>query len=238
MEKICYYSFLKLRETAFGLIAMTAVVLAGCLLVSCGSDDDDGTGGGNSSSSPSFNLTTLIGKTYKLTKETYDNQTNYEATLLSPYFALIHKYGRYLDPDVDKASIWSSWDQGEYYCLYTCSGNQVTISYDKNTLDLGEPELITWTIANNQPEGWDYQGKTSHATSTETFDARQGTPDIYGYYSCDVLRNSCEEQAQNAVRMGAVNKNFWQVTFPDFTRHFFSSLAETVDSCFVVVLNQ
>ena len=27
-------------------------------------------------------------------------------------------------------------------------------------------------------------------------------------------------------------------TFPDFTRHFFSSLAETVDSCFVVVLNR
>ena len=29
-----------------------------------------------------------------------------------------------------------------------------------------------------------------------------------------------------------------QMTFPDFTRHFFSSLAETVDSCFVVVLNR
>jgi len=28
------------------------------------------------------------------------------------------------------------------------------------------------------------------------------------------------------------------LAFPDFTRHFFSSLAETVDSCFVVVLNR
>ena len=28
------------------------------------------------------------------------------------------------------------------------------------------------------------------------------------------------------------------VTFPDFTRHFFSSLTETVDSCFGVVLNR
>ena len=28
------------------------------------------------------------------------------------------------------------------------------------------------------------------------------------------------------------------LTFPDFTRHFFSSLAETVDSCIVVVLNR
>ena len=28
------------------------------------------------------------------------------------------------------------------------------------------------------------------------------------------------------------------VTFPDLTRHFFSSLTESVDSCFVVVLNR
>ena len=29
-----------------------------------------------------------------------------------------------------------------------------------------------------------------------------------------------------------------KMTFPDFTGHFFSSLAETVDGCFVVVLNR
>ena len=30
----------------------------------------------------------------------------------------------------------------------------------------------------------------------------------------------------------------YSMTFPDFTRHFFSSLAETVDGSFVVVLNR
>ena len=29
-----------------------------------------------------------------------------------------------------------------------------------------------------------------------------------------------------------------ELTFPDFTRHFFSSLAEIVDGCFFVVLPQ
>ena len=28
------------------------------------------------------------------------------------------------------------------------------------------------------------------------------------------------------------------LTFPDFTRHFFSSLTESVDGCFAVILNQ
>ena len=43
--------------------------------------------------------------------------------------------------------------------------------------------------------------------------------------------SSYEDNGANTVAVDTV-------TFPDFTRHFFSSLAETVDSCFVVVLNR
>jgi hypothetical protein len=45
--------------------------------------------------------------------------------------------------------------------------------------------------------------------------------------------------AQIAFRFGPKRLQLVvMLAFPDFTRHFFSSLAETVDSCFVVVLNR
>ena len=50
--------------------------------------------------------------------------------------------------------------------------------------------------------------------------------------------NSSIELAQVMKSLESIDDFSYIVTFPDFTRHFFSSLADSVDTFDVVVLNR
>lgn len=184
-------------------IIMAAMVSIG--LSSCGSDDDDNDGNGGSGS---VDMSGFIGKVYSKTEESVDHSKTYEVGFLSPYFATVHKYGKDLDPDYDKGTIWNYWDQGEVSCMYTTSGNKISVQYDNSIL--GEPEYIVMTISGNKPEGWEYEGKTKGKTSFDTFDAKPGTSNMFGYYSSDVLREIISTAANEKVSIGYLNRSYWE----------------------------
>ena len=72
------------------------------------------------------------------------------------------------------------------------------------------------------------------------------------HVSCFMFNVSCiHNTPQNATRVkssielaefmkspGSIHEFSYILTFPDFTRHFFSSLADSVDTFDVVVLNR
>ena len=180
------------------------MALGCCLILSCSSDSDDDGNGGKST----VDMSGLIGKTFSKTEESVDSRKTYEVGFLSPYFATVHKHGRDLDPDYDKGTIWNNWDQGETSCLYTTSGNTVSVQYDNPIL--GEPEYIVMTISGNKPEGWEFAGQVSGKTSFETFDAKPGTSNMFGYYSSDVFRKIVSTAAKEKVSFGDKNKSSWE----------------------------
>lgn len=190
------------------LFSSLSVVMATYLcvgLLSCSSDGDDGDGNGGSGS---VDMSGLIGKAFSKTEETVDSRTTCEVGFLNPYFATVHKHGRDLDPDYEKGTIWTSWDQGEVGCLYTTSGNKISVQYDNPIL--GEPEYIVMTINGNKPEGWEYIGQANGKTSFDTFDAKPGTSDMFGYYSSDVLRELISTAVSDMVAAGDKNKSSWE----------------------------
>lgn len=188
-------------KKVFTFLTMLLIVFfSSNMMTSCGSDDDDGGSGGNA-----VDVSRLIGKQYWMQKDEITNVCNYEVGFLSPYFCFVHKSGRDLDSDG-----WDRWDLGEKELLYHVSGNKIIIPYDNDGF---ESEIIM-TIVDGRPEGWDLTGPVeSRRVSTEQFDAKPGTPDMFGYYSQDNIRKFAEQEANEKVAHGVTAKKRWEEGF-------------------------
>ena len=108
------------------------------------------------------------------------------------------------------------------YCSY-CGTKQIG-----NNLSHGKS-------GTNGERGWGKRGLLAGRTGSFPVPPKNSAP-AEKYYSarCKVLHGALQSVSPNAENLAFL----FSLTFPDFTRHFFSSLAETVDSSFVVVLNR
>ncbi len=173
------------------------ITMMSATFVSCSSDDDIENAGGG------IAATDLVGKSFYLYEDDLLYKWNKQVLFISPYFAVARKWGK--DYDI------GTWNWGDLDCLYTVTGNKVVVYLEK---DDGYSENWVLTMVNGKPEGWEERSWTQskRILSHDSFDAKPGTADMFGYYAYDGLYKFWLVEINDRIAIGDSKLDNWERT--------------------------